>query len=301
MVRKKALSYCAPSEPSTCGGKVPAASRQDPEDTFADRVRQVLVDQKAIVAAEEQDRFIEQLSRSGRLRKVAARVSSQIQSDDDIIHLIQDARDQGDLDEAVWRSFLAAHFGRASANDKGVQKRSASRLLYGFGPNPHWTWQRVMKNSTALRKWLNEHSSDLKSLAYGNHRKYESKQPAVIWEVIESFIALADEFGGPAASITADSSADTDQFDFLYHRLMPIRRFGRTGCFDFLVLLLDLGIIKAQPISSYLKGATGPRKGATKLWGKRPIAVMEELAQELAHRLGISPISVEDALCNWQK
>ena len=76
----------------------------------------------------------------------------------------------------------------------------------------------------------------------------------------------------------------------LYKRLKPIKRFGRTGRFDFLALLLDLHLISSEPVSCYLKGATGPRKGAIMLWGNRPIGQLDCLAMELSQRLGISPL-----------
>jgi len=78
-------------------------------------------------------------------------------------------------------------------------------------------------------------------------------------------------------------------------------RFGRTGRFDFLALLLDLQLVSAEPASCYLRGSTGPLQGARKLWGKRPVSQLDYLAADLAQRLGISPIVLEDALCNWQK
>ncbi len=40
-----------------------------------------------------------------------------------------------DLDEALWRAFLATHFGRLSANS-AVQRESAGRFLCGFTDLP---------------------------------------------------------------------------------------------------------------------------------------------------------------------
>ena len=63
---------------------------------------------------------------------------------DDIITLIRQAATAGDMDEAFWRGFLAAHLGRSSADAKKPgQVQSAARLLCGFGTTPIWTWAKV--------------------------------------------------------------------------------------------------------------------------------------------------------------
>lgn len=267
---------------------------------FSQQVLQTLADQHAVASLSEQKRIIEHLSHSLRLRQASSRKWSRIKSADDIIGLIQVPRDAGDLDEAIWRSFLAAHFGRASA--EGEKVGSASDFLCAFGAEPFWTWQRVRDNPAALHRWLSGHKADLQTLAYGNHRKYESKQAGDIWDVIESFLVLAKEYGGPAGLVTTDPALDAgEQFDSLYRRLNPLVRFGRTGWFDLLGLLIDLKLISAEPASCYLRGATGPLKGARRLWGKRTIGELDYLAADLAVRLGISPMALEDALCNWQK
>ncbi len=233
------------------------STRKVTEAAFSKKVRHVLLSQGIAVSLMEQDEFIERLSFSVRHRKSAPRILSTNRNSDDVIGLIQIARDSGDLDEAVWRTFLAAHFGRDSAEPtKPNQLFSALRLLCGFGSSPVWTWQHVSANSPPFRRWLVDHSVDLKMLAFGNHRKYESNTPAAIWKVIYSFITLAQEFGGPLdlVSIGPAESADSDgQFDHLYRRLSPIWHFGRTGRFDFLVLLNDLKLISIQPSSCYLR------------------------------------------------
>lgn len=285
-----------------CGEQIVISSRQDIDQAFAKKLLRILAKQKVIVTSDEQERFIQFMSRSLRHRKLATQLLSRIQDGLDIIRWIQQARDDGNTDEAVWRCFLSAHFGRTSANHDNVnQVHSAARLLCAFGADPVWTWERVSTAPQVFRHWLMGHAIDLKSLAYGNHRKYESNRPAILWSVIESFISLARQFEGPSGLVMLDSSSDACRFDLLYERLKPIYRFGRTGRFDFLVLLLDLGMLAAQPTSCYLNGATGPRHGAEMLWGRKPVAELNRLADELAGQLRVSPIAVEDALCNWQK
>jgi Alpha-glutamyl/putrescinyl thymine pyrophosphorylase clade 3 len=302
MLRKRqAVSCFSEAEPNVGQRKMPT-SRQTISETIYRKARQILKDQHAVASVEEQERLIDQLSESARRRKAVAHLWSKNRKADDIIGLIRVALDSADLDEAVWRSFLAAHFGRASTDPPQIH--SASRLLCGFGSEPVWTWQRISSKPLAFRKWLADHASDLQTLSYGNHRKYESKQPGDIWEVVNSFIDLASKFGSPKGLVTIDLPEPTvagARFDQLYRRFSALWKFGRTGAFDFLVLLIDLGFVSAEPASCYLRGATGPRRGAEQLWGKRPVGEIEELAAMLAEGLDVSPIAVEDALCNWQK
>ena len=159
----------------------------------------------------------------------------------------------------------------------------------------------MSKHPEALHDWLIECGDDLATLAFGNHRKYESQKPERIWPVIESFVSLANEYGSPMGLIRVDEAETADEFDVLYRRLRPLKQFGRTGRFDFLILLLDFDLISAEPRFCYLRGATGPLKGAKKLWGERLPKELDEMAAELSEWLDVSPIVMEDALCNWQK
>jgi hypothetical protein len=249
----------------------------------------------------ERRRFVKTLQRAIRNREVVSRAWAKITGrNDDIIALIRAAQTSGDIDEAIWRCFLAAHFGRPSARGER-QIQSASRFLCAFRRTPFWTWKRVSKNQEALREWLFDIADELETLMYGNHRKYESQKPKHIRSVIESFINLAIDYGSPTDLIAIDVDEIDDGFDLLYRRLRPVKRFGRTGRFDFLVLLLDLGFISAEPSRPYLRGSTGPLAGAKLLWGEQSPKTLDDLAADVSAQLGVSPIVMEDALCNWQK
>jgi hypothetical protein len=299
MKRRRRPGFCCSENASVCGNGSGFDPGEPTDDDFAAKAHRVLEDQNAVASFEERTRLIAWLSKSLRQRKAVVYQWSKNRKEDDIIGLIQLSREAGDLDEAIWRCFLAAHFGRASA-DEG-QRHSASDFLFGFGGEPYWTWERVCQSMDPLWAWLSSHAADLQSLSYGNHRKFESKQPGDVFEVIRSFLTLAKEHGGPAKLVTVDAGDATQRFDLLYRRLSRLWRFRRTGCFDFLALMIDLGLVSAEPGSCYLRGATGPLKGAKRLWGTRSIGQLEELAAELAERLDVSPMAVEDALCKWQK
>ena len=298
--RQRRQISCAAEADSACGARNPNDSAASQSQSFFKTVNRVLKEQDAVTPLAEQERFVEAVLRAIRQREVFSKHWSRITAHDDIIALIHDAQASGDIDEAIWRSFLAAHFGRPSARgDKQIQ--SASRFLCAFLKEPFWTWKRVSKHPEALHEWLFECADDLATLAFGNHRKYESQKPDSIWTVIESFVSLANEYGSPMGLMAVDEDEPIDEFDILYRRLRPLKQFGRTGRFDFLILLLDLGLVSAEPRSCYLRGATGPLKGAKKLWGERSPKELDELAADISERLDVSPIVMEDALCNWQK
>jgi hypothetical protein len=300
MPRKRTPKSFTSQARRACGEEVTSFNGPKVSEDFSTKVLGALRDQRVIVSSKELERLSECLVRSIRQRLAVGKRWAKNRSTDDIIGLINIARESRDLDETIWRSFLAAHFGRSLADESQIS--SASRFLCAFGAEPYWTLQRVSENPSDLRKWLLDHKVDLQTLAYGNHRKYESKKPAGIWKVIKSFLDLANERDGPAGLIAVDPTPDDgDNFELLYSRLKRLIRFGRTGRFDFLALLIDLQLVAAEPASCYLGGSTGPLKGAKKLWGKRPIRELDDMAAALAVRLGISPMVLEDALCNSQK
>ena len=269
-------------------------------DMSVENVIPLLTALGATASLAEMERFVEVLDRSIRQRVVVARQWVRITDKSDIISLIHESIQNGQNDEAIWRCFLAAHFGRPSARGQ-EQVQSAARFLCAFRDKPFWTWKRVAAAPDVLQEWLDECTEELATLSYGNHRKYESQKPDLIWSVMESFISLGQEYGSPSRLIATHATEADDRFDELYRRLRTINRFGRTGKFDFLVLLLDIGLISAAPQSCYLRGATGPLKGAKRLWGTRIPTEHDETAAKLARQLGVSPIVLEDALCNWQK
>jgi len=69
----------------------------------------------------------------------------------DILHFIKEAQDVGAVDEALWRAFLAAHFGRPSAGTPD-EVESAGRFLCAFGQRPTWTWTCVSAAKISRKK-----------------------------------------------------------------------------------------------------------------------------------------------------
>jgi hypothetical protein len=222
----------------------------------------------------------------------------------DIMRLIVEARDAGDLDEAIWRCFLATHFGRPSADlGKDAQLHSAGRLLCAFGTEPVWTWERVSSDLPSLARWLEDQRTALAYLRFGNHRKHEIARPEQIYQVISSFVVWIQPLDRTPSQVfaTNGSIAPEIEFDRLYHALRTVHRFGRTSQFDMLCLLRDAGILRVAPGSCYLEGATGPLTGAQKLWGQRSTVELDRLAVEFGRDLKVPMDILESALCTWQK
>jgi hypothetical protein len=148
---------------------------------------------------------------------------------------------------------------------------------------------------------------------FGNHRKYESLNGNLrtgTGEAVASYVAwvrpprtqreLFDE------ALAAAEGNRRIAFDKLYESMTAVRRFGRTARFDFLTMLGKLGLVELEAPSAYLRGATGPLRGARLLYGgsvTAPIAVteLESWLSELDGRLQVGMQALEDSLCNWQK
>lgn len=220
----------------------------------------------------------------------------------DILSCVSEAHQSVSEDEALWRAFLAGHFGRGST-DNSEKAQSATMILCAFGERPHWTWMRISSDPHSLRSWLIQNRQELRSLRFGNHRKYEAHKPLILYKVIWNFIEWVRTNGGtPVSAFQAsiDKSPEAN-FDVLYRSLKHLFRFGRTGAFDLLCLLAGMSILPVRPGSCYLRGSTGPLRGARKLWGKLPPAELARLADAGAKALRIPYEVFEDALCMWQK
>jgi hypothetical protein len=267
---------------------------------LVEQLLSILREQGVQQSEREVSRLAEHIRKSERKHEVWKRYLENVSTNSptSILRWIDEAHRSDDVDETLWRGFLAGHFG----NDKNGYE-SAARLLCAFGNKPVWTWKRVSSDSQSFKQWLKEHREDLALLKFANHRKYESKKPDALFKVLNSFIMwVKSSSGNPQQAFTVDGANNPEaRFDSLYKALREITRFGRTARFDMLCLLGDMGILPVEPGSCYLKGATGPLYGGRKLWGNLPRKELSELADKTARRLGVSMSVFEDALCNWQK
>jgi hypothetical protein len=95
-------------------------------------------------------------------------------------------------------------------------------------------------------------------------------------------------------------------FDYLYQSMAAVRRFGRMARFDYLTMLGKLGLAPIEPGIAYIRGSTGPLRGANLLLGGSTtsvtnVATLEQSVVELGATLNVRMQVLEDALCNWQK
>jgi hypothetical protein len=212
----------------------------------------------------------------------------------------------GRVDEAIWLVFLSIHFGKHPR----YGWRLVREVYSGLGGTP-WTWDRVSRSPAAFRTWLTASGNCIRG-AFGNHRRYESinaDRPTGTGQAIESYVAWIGPTHSHArkfAELVRTGGNDPHSIFDCFYEDMRVSRFGRLGKFDFLCLLGRLGLAPIAPSRTYLKGATGPLRGARLLFGGLPKAPLREahlegLLSELDRVLQVGMQVLEDSLCNWQK
>ncbi|MEE4333709.1 hypothetical protein V2J70_09460 [Pseudomonas alliivorans] len=217
----------------------------------------------------------------------------------------------GDVEEACWLIFLATHFGKS-----GTTGWLLTKDIYGtLGGAHNWTWPLVSTNPVAMNQWIAANYTVLKARGgkFGNHRKYETLNPAKsnsTGEVVESYVNWVMQYGSHQAlfdhALAQSGNSARAAFRVLYKSMKAVRRFGRTGKFDYLTMIAKVGISPIEADSTYMGQATGPVKGARLLFGGRTAAgisarELEMKIQQLDDELGVGMQVIEDALCNWQK
>jgi len=212
----------------------------------------------------------------------------------------------GRIDEAVWLILLATHFGKHPQHGWQLLRNVYSGLGSGI-----WTWDSVSTAPNSFRAWLVEHEGDLAG-CFGSHRKYESlngDRSSGTGAVIESYakwVGPSRSHHGRFADLVRKGGNDPEVIFEHFYQNMTIARFGRLARFDFLCMLGRLGLAPISPGKAYLKGATGPLRGARLLFGGDSTAtlreaVLEDLVADLDGELQVGMQVMEDSLCNWQK
>ncbi len=216
---------------------------------------------------------------------------------------------QGNVEEAFWLVFVFVHFG------KHVRAGwRYAREVYGrLGDAGRWDWASTSADPAGFRAWLHAHQGDLKSegvpRGFGNHRKYESLDAYSAngtGAVVASYVGWVNPpstHHGMFEEAYRQAGRDPRKaFDHLYHSMEAVARFGRTARFDYLSMVGKLGLASIEPGSAYMKGSTGPVKGARLLFGGHETeAALDSWLIELDAELKVGMQVLEDALCNWQK
>ncbi|MCC9624650.1 hypothetical protein LPB41_23450 [Thalassospira sp. MA62] len=219
---------------------------------------------------------------------------------------------QGDIDGAVWLTFISTHFGKHATDGWKLAKN-----VYGsFNRGPTWDFATYGNSQNQFENMLTQNSQKLSNISisgrYSNHRKYESKKPRKIAETFRTFYAWQTQYGGFRDLILNThkrvGQEPTGTFHSLYNSMHSVSRFGggRLGRFDFLTMLEKLDLAPITPGSVYLASASGPLFGARLLFfndtdygisGKN----LEPQVDQLDDYLGVGKQVIEDSLCNWQK
>lgn len=215
----------------------------------------------------------------------------------------------GNIEESFWLVFLFVHFGRSSRGGWRYVREVYGRLGHGG----RWDWASVSASPAAFRAWLRANRATIQRPGvpggFGNHRKYESldaDSDRGTGAVVESYVhwiapprthqGLIDE----AASQAGNDPRCT--FDTLYRSMGAVLHFGRLARFDYLTMLGKLGLANIIPGSPYLRGSSGPRKGAALLFGgNESVERLDAKVVELDRELHVGMQVLEDGLCNWQK
>lgn len=215
-----------------------------------------------------------------------------------------------ELDEAFWMIFLYTHFGKNRRSGFGY-----ARAVYGaLDQGESWSWRRTTADVSAFRVWLQENKDAIRASnmpgGFGNHRKYESLDG---WSdkgtgaVFESYV----DWVGPVGHVDkladiANKHGGALTFEGLSGSLREVKRFGRTACFDYVMMANKVGLIDCPPSHAHLKDATGPAAGARLLFKgnadlKAELADLELALERLQGSLSVGYDVLEDAICNWQK
>ncbi|MFG0642820.1 hypothetical protein [Delftia sp. WSY_22] len=257
------------------------------------------------------DQLIDSLQRVEYVYKVRQRHISPLRADPksnlfDPVRAAMLMASNGKQEEAFWLVFLATHCGRNLRTEWLL-----ARELYGAYENIPWSWDRVAANAGAYSDWLEDNRSIFAG-KFGNHRKYESlkrgaRGTGVVVRTYVEWIKANGSHVNMIAKIQAQAHNNPRRaFALLYDSMDSVMSFGRTGRFDYLTMLAKVGLAAIEADSTYMKDATGPKKGARLLFdgqidSKTSPRVLEARVAVLERHLGVGMQVMEDAMCNWQK
>lgn len=200
-------------------------------------------------------------------------------------------------DEACWLAFLLAY-----TSESYPSKWYFTRKLYA-GLDNKLTWNYVNTNRNVIQKIAQSLEQANPKPKFGKHRPYASLKHMQI--TIGNYIDLVDFHGGHRNLFKNNESHESleDAFRKLYNILSTgIYGFARLSTFDFISILYKSELADVKADSCYIKGSTGPKRGAKLLFGSNLTTNdLEQHSLELANYLGIGYQEMEDALCNWQK
>jgi len=217
----------------------------------------------------------------------------------------------GNIDEASWLVFLATHFGKSEKGGWSL----AQAFYSAFGQGFTWDWRKASYDPDNMVDWLSKNYDSFaeKKYRFGNHRKYESMNPArrsFTGNVLKSYVYWVLSSGSHVdlfrQALDRNDQNPRRAFRDLYKSMDAVFRFGRTGRFDYLTMIGKVGIAPLEADSTYMGNATGPYNGARLLFLGRldqniQRRTLDQWLIALDEHLNVGMQVLEDALCNWQK
>jgi len=152
----------------------------------------------------------------------------------------------GQHDEACWLVFLSVHFGKNLKSGWELPRNFYGKL----GMGGIWDWNAVSADPNAVKIWLATHQARLISTgSFGNHRRYQSidaHKNGGTGNAIESYIRWVASHGSHrdiARNIHANHGQNPrETFHHMYKELDSVMSFGRLAKFDYLTMLVQLGL-----------------------------------------------------------
>ena len=213
------------------------------------------------------------------------------------------------IDEAFWMVFMFVHFGK----HRRYGWEYARRVYGQLGSSSRWDWANTSADPSGFTYWLADNVDKVRNSGgpggFGNHRKYERLDPFAIRGTGAAFRTYVEWVRPPRThrelvgeALDRNGGDPKATFDDLYLTMNLVATFGRTARFDYLTMLSKVGLAPIIPGKPYLQDATGPRKGASLLFGADPgPAQLDQWTADLGSSLDVDMQVMEDALCNWQK
>ena len=182
-----------------------------------------------------------------------------------MVHHLQQER----IDEAAWLVFLMVYLA------KPEEGWTRLRDTYGRLGAGRWDWAAVSADPHGFEQWLAANWTKIRG-KFGNHRKYRAstlRRPVPLAPPSSSTwngLTLAAVTFPHFATIVRNAGNDPHVIFDTFYAALPIKGFGRLGRFDWVAMLARYGLIPAEAGSAYLKGATGPGRGARLLFQGDP-------------------------------
>jgi hypothetical protein len=189
-------------------------------------------------------------------------------------------RAQSDLEQATWSSFLAVYLSPLQ------------------GDEPFRTIRQVLADAG---DWHSAKQIDLSQLQLGPRTSHEPPRGT---QTLEAYRRMAHNAGSQQSAFSGEPSwSPQRRFQRIFERL-ALPGFGRSGRYELLVTLGELGLYELRAEELYLISAgrsddDQTALGAKRIFGIGDAANLERRVLGLAQEIGIAVGALDLALANW--